>query len=67
MSHAPARGSGPASNERHHGLGFAAGKVELAQVLAGLLLCRAADLADENDALRLIVLQKDLRCGAVKC
>lgn len=68
MPHPPPRGGSPAGNKRNNGLGHSAGLIVLLQKLRGLLLAGAANLADEDDAVRVGVVEEDPErlsvCGA---
>lgn len=59
VAHAAARGRADAGDEADDGLAAVDGVV-LAQEVGGVLLGRAADLADHDDAVRVLVLEEDL-------
>ena len=60
MPHPPPRRGSPSSNKGNNGLGHRAGLIVLLQKLRGLFFAGTADLADEDDALRLGVVEEDL-------
>ena len=60
MPHPPPRRGSPSSNEGDNGLGHSPRLVILLQKLCGLFLAGAANLADEDDALRIGVIEEDL-------
>ena len=60
VTHATARGSSTAGNERHHRLGVREREVVLLEVLGSILLHRTADLTNDHDTLGLGVLEEEL-------
>ena len=60
MPHPPPRRGSPSSNKSNNGLGHRASLIVLLQKLRGLFFAGTADLANENDTLRLGVVEEDL-------
>ncbi len=63
MTHAAARGRGRSCDERHHGLGL----IVLLDPSRSLLFGGAADLADHDDALGLLILHELLEAVDEVC
>ena len=59
MAHPPSRRSSPSSNKGNNWLGHRTGLIVLLQKLRSLFFAGAANLADEDDALRLGVVEED--------
>ncbi|SRR5258706_8449215 len=67
MAHPPPRRGSPPSNKGNNGLGHRTGLIVLLQKLCSLFFAGAANLADEDDALRLGVVEEDLERIGVRC
>ena len=67
MAHPPPRWGSPSSNKGNNGLGNRAGLIVFLQKLRSILFAGAANLADEDDALRLGVVEEDFECIGVRC
>ena len=67
MAHPPPGRGSSSSNKGNNGLGHRAGLIVLLQILRSLFFAGAADLADEDDTLRLGVVEEDLERIGVRC